>query len=403
MNRAGGSTDMPIAVLEIDFDEVPQEITGLDRFAGALILLRLKGKPVGQALLPVIRGRVGKENLREALMAAADTGFWEQWLLNHLGVIENRATNGLFPPATVAVCTRDRPNDLRRCLEALMKLPDDGQEFLVIDNCPSTDATRQLVMNYEHVRYVREDLPGLNIARNRALREARNEIVAFSDDDAMPDPNWLRGLLCNFENPLVFCVTGLTMPLELETDPQICFQRLGGFERGFKHIVFDGIHNLPLAGWQVGAGVNMAIRRSAVELVGYFDERLDAGMPTNSGGDSDYFNRILAAGYLIVYSPEALNWHRHRSDWKALRRQVFGYETGGFALLTRNLLVGGEWGAVAQAWDWIWRELGNLIPTLLRREGSTPLSLIFARFCGAIYGPLTLIQAQWRLRRLKRP
>jgi hypothetical protein len=67
--------------------------------------------------------------------------------------------------------------------DALLRLPEDGQELLVVDNCPSTDATCNLVAAYEGIRYVREDRPGLNVARNRALREAVNEIVAFTDDD----------------------------------------------------------------------------------------------------------------------------------------------------------------------------------------------------------------------------
>ena len=103
-----------------------------------------------------------------------------------------------FPSATIAICTRNRTDDLRRCLDALIKLPNDGQEILVIDNAPSNDDTLKLVEDYSKVRYVREPRPGLNIARNRALKEASNEIVAFTDDDAVPDQLWLRGLLKNY-------------------------------------------------------------------------------------------------------------------------------------------------------------------------------------------------------------
>jgi hypothetical protein len=185
---------MPTAVLDLDLQHLPPAITVPERYDRALILIRLRGHPVGQALLSGVSGRIGGAELHDALVDAAGRTLWERWLHDWLGWEEAWATNAGPPTATVAVCTRDRPEDLRRCLEAIIRLSDDGQELLVVDNWPSTDATRRLVEDCGHVRYMREDRPGLNIARNRALREAKHEIVAFTEDDAMPDPNWLRAL-----------------------------------------------------------------------------------------------------------------------------------------------------------------------------------------------------------------
>lgn len=387
---------MPTAVLDLDFYYLPPEITGLEHYKSALVLIRFHGRPVGQALLPVVSGRIDGDELREALMYGADSAFWEQWLRDYLGYEEERVPNFPPPTATVAVCTRDRPKDLRRCLEALVRLPDDGQELLIIDNCPSTDATRRLVADYSRVRYVREDRPGLNIARNRALQEAQGEIVAFTDDDAAPDPNWLRALLRNFADPLVLCATGLTMPLELETEAQEWFQRLGGFGRGFKRMVLDSANCDPFKGWVAGAGVNMAVRRSILDYIGPFDEALDVGTPTLGGGDTEIFVRMLSAGYRIIYDPEALNWHRHRYMWQELRRQLYGYEVAGFAIWTHYLCQGNV-EALRQAWQWFWRELRTLANSLLHLPGSTPPDLVLARFCGAAVGPWSYPYSQWRL------
>jgi glycosyltransferase involved in cell wall biosynthesis len=389
---------MPTAVLDLDFYHLPPKITELENYNKALVLIRLHGRPVGQAVLPVIGGRIDGGELREVLLHAADSAFWEEWLCDNLGWGEEQATNFTSPTVTIAVCTRDRPEDLRRCLEALMKLSDDGQELLVIDNCPSTDATRRIVKGYGGVRYVREDRPGLNIARNRALREAQGDVVAFTDDDAAPDPNWLRSLIRNFNDPLVLCVTGLTMPLELETEAQEWFQRLGGLGRGFKRIVFDRTNCNPFKAWVAGAGVNMALRRSMLELIGPFDEALDVGTPTRGGGDTEIFMRVLTAGFRIVYDPEALNWHRHRQTWQELRWQLFGYEVAGFAIWTRYLSEG-NLEALRQAWQWFWRELRTLVGSLLRSPGSTPLDLVLARFCGAAVGPWSYPYSHWFLRR----
>src|SRR5262245_53736144 len=310
---------MATAIVVVELQQVPAEINGLDRYRRALVLVRWRGCPVGQAVVPVFNGRITGIHLRDAAFKAGGMVFWDRWLRDYLEWDEVTPKDAVLPGATVAVCTRDRPEDVRRCLEALMRLEHDDQELLVVDNRPSTDATRRIVAEFPRVRYVREERPGLDIARNRALREARHEVIAFCDDDAAPDPGWLRALLRNFQDPRVRCVTGLTMPIELETEAQEWFERYSPFGRGFKRTVFDLTNHNPLVAWRVGTGSNLALRRSVLEDVGPFDELLDAGTPTCSGGDYEMFLRILTAGYRIVYDPAALSWHRHRRTWEELR------------------------------------------------------------------------------------
>jgi len=392
---------MPTAVLDLDLQHLPPAITVPGSYGRALILIRLRGHPVGQVVLPVIGGRIGGAKLRDALVDAAGRTLWERWLHDWLGWEEARATNAAPPTATVAVCTRDRPEDLRRCLEAIMRLPDDGQEVLIVDNCPSTEMTRCLVESYGRVRYVREERPGLDVARNRALREARHEVVAFTDDDTVPDRGWLRALLRNFDDPLVLCVTGLTMPLELETKAQEWFERYSAFGRGFGRTIFDQKRISPLAAGRVGAGANMAFRRSVIELVGPFDEALDAGTLTRSGGDTEMFSRILAAGYRIVYDPAVLNWHRHRRTWEELRQTLYGYGVGVYALWTRHLLFERELTVLKLAWGWFRHtQLPALVRSLLQRPGSIPLDLLLAELRGCATGPWAYLSSRRRLKRL---
>ncbi len=171
---------MATAVIDIDLERLPLEISGLEKYQRALVLIRLRGRPVGQALLTLPKGKLTCDELHDALLYSADSGFWEQWLRNFLNVDERHAFTTPQFRATVAVCTRDRPDDLQRCLNALMRLHDDGQEFIIIDNCPSSEDTRRIVKTYGRVRYVCEPKPGLDVARNRAIREARHEIIAFT-------------------------------------------------------------------------------------------------------------------------------------------------------------------------------------------------------------------------------
>jgi glycosyltransferase involved in cell wall biosynthesis len=300
-----------------------------------------------------------------------------------------------MPIATVAVCTRDRPEDLRRCLDALMLLPDDGQEYVVIDNCPATDATKELIKNYPKVRYVREDLPGESAARNAALREAKHEFVAFTDD-------WLRSLLWNFSDPRVMCVTGLVMPLELETEAQEWFERYSPHGRGFERGVFDGAHCNPLIIYPVGVSASMALRKSFIDFTGLFDEVLGAGTPTVGGSDSEQFARILRAGYRIVYEPRALSWHRHRRTWEELQKTLQGYGIAVYAYWTRMFVINREFSVPLLAWGWLrYKQIPELFASVRKQPGCIPSDLLLAQLRGCMSGPMAYFSSRKWLQEVK--
>jgi glycosyltransferase involved in cell wall biosynthesis len=375
---------MPTAVLDLDAERLPDEIALPSRYGHALILFRWKGKPVGQVTLTTREGKISRDRIREAV-AKQSAPILQQWLYDYLECDLRPAVQ--VQPATVAVCTRDRPADLSRCLVALSRLRDQGHEILVVDSASRTDEPRQVVAQFPQARYVREERPGLDIARNRAMREARHPIVAFTDDDAEPDSDWLYYLTQGFDDRRVLAVTGLTMPLELETPAQEWFERTNGFGRGFTRTVYNGTSHNPFWVAQIGAGVNMALRRETVEMVGRFDEALDAGTPTRSGGDHDMFIRILMAGYSIVYEPAALNRHRHRREWEGLRDTIYGYGVGVYAHLTGHLLRNREPSTLLLALGWLRDQIPSLFRALLRRPDHVPLDLVFAELRGCVAGP----------------
>ncbi|MGH7657415.1 MAG: glycosyltransferase family 2 protein, partial [Gemmatimonadales bacterium] len=309
---------MATAILDLELTGLPASIPVPGEYGHALVLVRFKGDPVGQVRLPVRDGRIGDDSvpLPVELARNCDAVLWSRWAGVRFGAGSPPPDH--LPSVTTAVCTRDRPEDLERCLQAISRLDPKPDAVIVVDNAPSSDATRLLVAQHPGVRYVREDRPGLDAARNRALREVTTEIVAFTDDDAMPDPRWLGALLPDFRDPGVLCVTGLTLAAELETEAQEVFEFASGFGRGFRRRTFSWLNQNPFAVGAVGAGVNMALRRKVVTLVGEFDEALDAGTPTRSGGDHAMFTAILTAGYEIVYEPRALTRHRHRRSRKEL-------------------------------------------------------------------------------------
>ena len=125
---------------------------------------------------------------------------------------------------------------------------------------------------------MREDHPGLSWARNCGIMAARGEILAFTDDDVVVDAYWLTSLVRGFEvAEKVACVTGLILPLELETPAQFLFEAYGGFTRGFIRRIFDLKEHRPqlplhpyIAG-RFGTGASMAFTAAFLDSEGGFD------------------------------------------------------------------------------------------------------------------------------------
>jgi O-antigen biosynthesis protein len=248
------------------------------------------------------------------------------------------------PLVTVAVCTRDRPDDLRRCLASLSALEYPRIDIIVIDNAPTTDAAERVVRTFPGVRYAREPRPGLSRARNFAVAAAVGDIIAFTDDDVIVDPGWVSALVQVFvKDASVAAVTGLVVPLELKTDAQLHFERYGGFGCGFERRRFQwprddkGVvraYRGDIA--ECGTGANMAFRRDVLDRIGRFDPCLGAGTHTHGGEDLESFFRILKEGHVIVYEPVALVRHRHRRGHDELEAQVTSWGTGMVGVLARS-------------------------------------------------------------------
>ena len=394
------SRSVATAVVQLDLDNLPASTPVPVDCRQALVIVRRRHVPVAQLYVAAADGRLDMDEMRRELDAATVKSRWRWAVDDYLGLDPPQ----VLPPATVVICTRERPDDLRRALKAVAALDPAPAEVLVIDNAPATPRTLEVVQSFPSCRYVREDRRGLDAARNRALAEAGSPVVAFTDDDAAPEPGWLGALLEPFADPRVMCTTGLTLPLELETEAQEWFERLSPFGRGFERRLFDGTRDDPVAVARAGAGANMALRRSVLEQVGPFDEALDAGTETRSGGDHEMFGRILAAGFRIVYEPRAVSWHRHRRTWEELREAIHGYGVGVYAMWTRRLIVDRELGVLRHAARWLRLvQIPRLWRSLRLGPESVPLDLLLAELRGCCAGPQAYAAARRRLRGSVRP
>jgi glycosyltransferase involved in cell wall biosynthesis len=383
-------------IVDIDVARPIAPLNGLGTTLRCLVIVRWHRRVIGRVFVPVVEGSVPEAQLTDAISGAVDEAAVASWLDAMLGFDERTVETPVPLTAAVAVCTRERPADLERVLAGIASLEDRPLEVLVIDSAPVTDAARSVAAAWPDVRYVREDGRGLDRARNRALRESRADILAFTDDDAVPEPEWLGALLANFQEPRVAVATGLTLPLDLETEAQELFEERCSFVRGFRRHTFDGQRDNPVAVGAVGAGVNMALRRQLAISLGGFDERLDAGTPTCSGGDHDLFVRVLAAGHSIAYDPAAVVRHRHRRTMQEVVATVRGYGVGVYAMFTGLLLERRELGVLRLAWRWL---RDTQLPAAVRSSDPLTRRLARAELRGCACGPRAWLASRARMAR----
>jgi GT2 family glycosyltransferase len=394
-----------IRVIDWELDE-PLRDRPLDGCTRAAVYVRLGGVPLGRVLLDNLDGHsLTPQQVVEAIERDEPT------MLTVCRALARRKLLGMTPeqparsntlPASwsVVICTRDRSEDVDRCLAALTRHELAGGEVLVVDNAPSDERTREVVGRYPGVRYVLEPRAGLNRARHRGAVEARGEVVLYADDDTVPDPAWTRHMVARFDRPRIGAVTGMTLPLELETRAQQLFElRYGGLGRGYAPRVWDRSTLDPTASIRAGAGANMAIRRGLILELGLFDVELDCGTVARTGGDAYAFYRLLAEGYCIAYHPPAVLWHKHRRTEPELTRALTGYTVGGMAFLVRLVLDHGEWSAIRTFFRWVRSDhLKQVARSVRRRENRLPPRMILAQW-SAIPGGII---AGWRSFRLDR-
>jgi GT2 family glycosyltransferase len=287
----------------------------------------------------------------------------------------------------VIVCTRDRPEALARCLDALAASQRPADDIVVVDNAPSTSATRDLVAARPDVRYLLAPEPGLSRARNAGLRACHTDLVAFTDDDVLVHPGWTRRIGGAFEQG-VAAVTGLVLPASLDTEAEWMFETaFGGFSQGYRPFdttrrFLDATRGMGSPVWRLGAGANMAFRRADLMDVGGFDERLGAGA-AGCSEDSEAWYRLLARGRTIRYDPRAVVFHAHRGDVEGLRRQMYLYMRGHVAALFVQFERSGHWGNL--------RRLAITLPRyyagrLLRARGARGAGTLDAEMRGAAAG-----------------
>lgn len=216
--------------------------------------------------------------------------------------------------ASIIVCTYNRAESLRDTLKALRaQQPSPGRtwEVVVVDN-NSRDHTRQVVESTQSdwplLRYEFEGKQGLSHARNHGIEASQGQVLLFTDDDVLPEPDWLENTLSGLDHHQADACGGYIAPIWEIPPPAWLTERF----YGFLAIRMDSRGPYPIEhAADSPFGANMAFRRGVMDRVGFFDpNRGRTGAVLASGEDGELFDRILKAGFHVVWLPNARVHHK---------------------------------------------------------------------------------------------
>lgn len=237
---------------------------------------------------------------------------------------------------TAAICTYERYGLLEGALRSVagQRMPPGAFELLVIDNTPAAAASaaeRDRHAGIANLRWVHEPVAGLSHARNVAVRLARAPLIAFLDDDAVADADWLAALVRAFDSmgEGVGVIGGRVRPRWVAPRPAWLSDDL----LGYLSVVDLGEELRPLRVGEWVAGANIAYRVEALREVGGFSPalgRVGAGIALMSNDEIELGDRLEAAGWATAYAPGAAvehlidpsratqAWFRRRIAWQAV-------------------------------------------------------------------------------------
>lgn len=219
--------------------------------------------------------------------------------------------------ASIIVCTYNRAESLRDTLRALKaQQPVAGREWeiIVVDN-NSKDDTQQVVTEFQRewqlLRYEFEGEQGLSHARNHGIAAARGNVLLFTDDDVLPEPDWMETMLSGLDKYNADACGGYIAPIWESPPPDWLTERFHGFLAVRTECRDDYVITSPS---QAPFGANMTFRREVFQKVGGFDtSRGRKGKILASGEDGEMFERILSAGLKTVFLGQSRVHHKVES------------------------------------------------------------------------------------------
>jgi GT2 family glycosyltransferase len=228
------------------------------------------------------------------------------------------------PKISVVIPTRNRPAALRRCLEALAESTLDPRSFevIVVDDGsdPPLTAAISAMGGKLALSVLRQEHRGPAAARNHGRARAAAPLLAFTDDDCRPSPDWLPAILRSAEEAPAAMVGGTT----LNAVHTSIFSEASQLLIRYLYETYLQPSGQP----NFFTSNNLAVLAVALEEIGGFNERF----PRAAGEDRELCQRWSSAGLPMLFAPDAIVMHDHDLDACGFARQHFNYGRGGYLL-----------------------------------------------------------------------
>lgn len=264
--------------------------------------------------------------------------------MGHSGPVTERVKLPSYPLVSIIVCSYNGGKTLKDCLESLDLLNYPNYEIVLVDD-GSKDNTQEIVKEYERTREARlkalgRTVPrflnivqpnmGLSYARNQGAYQSKGDIIAYTDSDCMPDPDWLYYMVGTLLSGDYAGVGGPNISPPAVDWVQAAVAAAPG---GPSHVLLSDVvaEHIP--------GCNMAFHRWAFMSIGGFDVEY-----RKAGDDVDFCWRLQNNGGVIAFSPAAIVWHYRRFTLQAFRKQQEGYGEAESMLRFKHLIFFGPTG-----------------------------------------------------------
>ena len=233
---------------------------------------------------------------------------------------------------TVAIGTRNRGDSIVRTVRSILASDPPPLELRIVDQSDDDGTANALAsfLDDPRVRYRHSRAVGVAIARNLAVDEAEGEFVAITDDDCEVAPDWLGELAAAFAlDARIAVVFGNVLPGPHDAR--------AGFVPACVHDAPALARRLREKNRVDGAAASMAVRRSAWDAIGGFDEALGLGTRFQSGEEIDLAIRALRMGFFVSQAPRACVTHHGFYPWARHGAVMDKYWYGTGAAFARNV------------------------------------------------------------------
>jgi glycosyltransferase involved in cell wall biosynthesis len=241
---------------------------------------------------------------------------------------------------SVVLCTLEGKDKLAKAVHSIYsaasRTPGADLELIIVDN-GSTDKSLELAHSLAidapiRIQVLSEMAKGLCRAKNRGIKAAGGQIVAFTDDDCEWAPDYLEVLLRSYRDDARPAIRGGRvelghpgdLPFTIKTESQLQLYDGSRHPGGFVH------------------GCNLSVPRAVFETIGLFDENFGPGAPFRAAEETELVYRAFKAGVPILYIPDLLVYHHHgRKTISDISKINWGYQIGNGALHAKHGLADG--------------------------------------------------------------